>query len=92
MNIQILNQIGQEVAEVVSDWYGCTVISFEAGRRDGDSIWVKLTLSTDKFTGSEYFRIPLHLAHRLTSPDHIQEQLELADLLRPSFKNFTRGW
>jgi hypothetical protein len=91
MNIQTLNQVGLEVAEAVSEWYGCSALGFEAGRRDGDSIWVKLTLSTDKLTDSEFFKIPLHLAYRLTGAQHVQARLELVDLLQRSFKNFTGG-
>jgi hypothetical protein len=91
MNTQEVNQAGLQVAEAVSERYGCDALGFEVGRRDGDSLWVKLTIATVDFTGSEMFKIPLHLANRLTGPHHIQARLELAGLMQQSFKNFTKG-
>jgi hypothetical protein len=79
MNIQEVNQVGLQVAEAISERYGCDVLGFEVGRRDGDSLWVTLTIATLDFTGSEMFKIPLHLANRLTGAQHIRARLELAD-------------
>jgi hypothetical protein len=89
MHTRELNQVGLQVAEAVSERYGCDAMGFEVGRRDGDSLWVKLTIATVNFTGSEMFKIPLHLANRLTGTQHIQARLELADLMHRSFRNFT---
>jgi hypothetical protein len=91
MNIQAVNQVGLQVAEAVGELYGCDAIGFAIGRSDGESLWVTLTMATIKRTDYEMFKIPLHLANRLTGAQHIQARLELADLMQQSFKNFTKG-
>jgi hypothetical protein len=89
MDTQAVNQVGLQVAEAVSERYGCDAPGFEVGRRDGDSLWVKLIIATVDFTGSEMFRIPLYLAHRLIGAHHIQARFELGELMQSSFRNFT---
>jgi hypothetical protein len=89
MNIQEVNQVGLQVAEAISKRYQCKAVGFQVGRRDVDSLWVKLTIATVERTDYEMFRIPLHLANRLMGAQHIQARLELADLMQQSFRNFT---
>jgi hypothetical protein len=92
MDIQgTLDKVGLVVANEAAERLGCRATAFEAGRTDGDSVWVTLGLAHKDISTSAQFKLPLHLTQRLTGLHHLQGELELGVQLNRYIAPFALG-
>jgi hypothetical protein len=88
MSIEIINQVGLEVAATIGEPYGCKVTAFEVQRYDGDALCFTLTLVGDHKAGIMTCKIPILLANCLAHADDLQSRLDLAGILQKRLQHF----
>jgi hypothetical protein len=88
MRMEIINQVGLEVAKATGEPYGCKVTVFEVQRYEGNALCFSITLVGDHKAGIASGKIPLPLADSLTGANDFQARLELANILQKPLKSF----
>jgi hypothetical protein len=86
--MEIINQVGLEVANATGEPYGCKVTAFEVQRYDGEAVCFTIILVSDHKAGIMSCKIPLLLAGCLTHTDDLQSRLELASILQKPIQRF----